>query len=186
MSLKGRCSTLLSLHPLFGPGVRNIKRKRIVWIPQSDPEREEAVARRLFPGATFIRATGEVHDRMVAITLGLTHFVNAVFAGIVEQENVENLREFGGTSFALQLLVSQTVLRDNASLLASIQVGNRYGPEYVERFLTEATRLARLAKSDRKGTEQFFESVRERMQGDPKFESSYRKAYSLVESLLDT
>ena len=185
VSLRGRCSTLLSLHPLFGPGIRTLKRKRIVWVPQTDPKREEAVARRLFPGATFVRATVEEHDRMMAITLGLTHFVNAVFAGIVEEEEVENLREFGGTSFALQLMVAQTVLRDNASLLASIQLGNRYGPEYVERFLTEATRLARLTKSDRKGTEQFFESVRERMRGDPKFELSYRKAYSLLESLLD-
>ncbi len=184
-TLKGKCSAALSIHPLFGPGVKSLRGKRIAFIPVFDREAELHLAKTLFPGADLIEMGADEHDQVMAATLGLTHFINAVYAKIIYDEGPERLRRLAGTSFALQQLVSQSIFHDDPSLLAAIQMGNRYGHKYLQRFIKEATDLAGRVGHDREATLSFFSTLRERMAADPAFKDSYRKAYAVLESIVE-
>ena len=69
----------LSIHPLFGPGTRQITRRKIAVIPILDEEAEKKIAKELFPEAEIIVIDAEKHDKAMALTLSLPHFMNIVF-----------------------------------------------------------------------------------------------------------
>lgn len=181
--LEGKCGVLLALHPLFGPGVRSLKGKRVVLTPIVDRRREVETARKLFPGAILVESSVEEHDRLMALALNLTHFVNTVFAKVVSEADLRRLRELGGTSFTLQVMLAESILHDDPGLLASIQVRNRFGEEYVGRYLQEASRLASLVKGNVDDVQRYFLDLRKKVSKDPGFEKSYEKTYAFLESV---
>ena len=147
----------LSIHPLFGSGAKGMAGERIALIPLRDQTVEEKLAKKFFPDAEIIVVNGELHDDAMALTLALTHFVNIIFASVVSEENLEFLRRLGGTTFMLQLALSEGVMTEKPSLYASIQIDNKYVTKYLEKFMSKAILLKEIIENkDFNGFIKFF------------------------------
>ena len=174
----------VSVHPLFGPGVQRLSGERVALIPVSDPGSELRSARRLFPEAEIVVVDVEEHDRAMALTLSLPHFLNIAFASIVGEEDLNMLKKLGGTTFALQLVLAEAVMTEDPDLYASIQMSNVYTTECQERFIERARILKeQIANKDVRGFQQFYADVRRSMAKDRDFAVAYERMYRALEAL---
>lgn len=174
----------LSVHPLFGSGAQGMAGEKIALIPVSDSASEEGLARRVFPEANIITVDLNTHDRVMALTLSLTHFMNIIFASIVGEEDVRLLKQLGGTTFSLQLIVSEAVMSEDPSLYASIQMTNEHTIEYIDKFLSSALELRSIIESrDVQRFIQFYGKVLEAILRDEDFGAAYGRMYRALKSL---
>jgi len=174
----------ISIHPLFGPGVKDLSEERIALIPISDSEVEVGVVRRLFPEAEVIVVGVREHDRVMALTLSIPHFMNMVFASLVGEEDLNLLKRLGGTTFTLQFTLCESVMSEKPSLYASIQMDNEYTAGYLERFISKAHHLMDLiCRRDREGFIKFYEDVRVALSRDEDFPDAYERMYKALKAL---
>jgi prephenate dehydrogenase len=176
--------TTLSIHPLFGPGVTKTAGEKIALVPVSDPSSEFKLAKTIFPKAELIVVDVEEHDKAMALALSLPHFLNLVFASVIGQEDINVLKKLGGTTFALQLVISEGVLSEDPSLYASIQIDNKFTAKILERFLSNAETLKRhITAKNSKGFQQFYADARTSLMKDSDFGIAYEKMYKVLEAL---
>jgi prephenate dehydrogenase len=174
----------LSVHPLFGPGVHGLSGERVALIPVSDPAGELGAAERLFPGAEIVVVDVEEHDRAMALTLSLPHFLNMAFASVIGEEDLSVLKKLGGTTFTLQLVLAEAVMNEDPDLYASIQMGNSYTVEYQERFIKAAETLKeQIAEKDGKAFAQFYADIRASILKDRDFACAYERMYRALAAL---
>jgi len=174
----------LSIHPLFGSGARGMAGERIALIPVSDQLVEEDLARRIFPEAKIVVVDFKVHDEIMALTLALTHFINIVFASVVGEEDISLLRRLGGTTFTLQLALSEAVMAEEPSLYASIQIDNEYTIKYLSKFMSKAARLKSIVESkDFGGFMELYRLTQEMISRDEEFAGAYERMYRALEAL---
>jgi prephenate dehydrogenase len=133
----------ISIHPLFGPGIKKINEEKIVLIPVNNPSSEMRIAKKIFPNATIIKIDQTKHDRIMAITLSLPHFMSMVFAEVIGEEDLEVLKKLGGPTFTLQLAISEAVMTEDPKLYAQIQMTNEYTKQFLNKFLSKAQTLKR-------------------------------------------
>ena len=182
--LAARGVRTLSLHPLFGPGVTKITGEKIALVPVSDPSAEFKLAKTIFPKAELIVVDAEEHDKAMALALSLPHFVNIVFASVIGQEDINVLKKLGGTTFALQLVISEGVLSEDPSLYASIQMDNKFTAKILDRFLSNAGTFKRyITEKNSRGFLQFYADARTSLMKDSDFGNAYEKMYKALEAL---
>jgi len=174
----------LSIHPLFGPGVTETAEEKIALVPVSDPSSELKLAKVIFPKAELIVVDVEEHDKSMALALSLPHFMNIVFASVIGQEDINVLKKLGGTTFALQLVLSEGVMSEDPSLYASIQMDNKFTEQILEKLLANVETLKRhIIEKDSKGFLQFFADVQTSLMKDSDFGMAYEKMYRALEAL---
>lgn len=137
---------VLSVHPLFGPGVKDLSGERIAVVPIEDVTSEIDLAKRIFPDMRIVHVDFERHDYVMALTLSLTHFINMVFASVLAEENLRELKSLGGTTFRMQLMLTESVMIEDPGLSASIQISNPYTIRQLQKFLSKAGELMRYIK----------------------------------------
>ncbi len=121
-------ATLVSLHPLFGPGATGVEGRVIVLTPINDERGEMEVAEKLFEGSKIIVMDEDRHDRAVAYSITLPQLLGYLHRGISGGEVV-----LPTTSGRLQALAS-AVEADDPPLAAEIACANDgYSIEIVER-----------------------------------------------------
>jgi prephenate dehydrogenase len=174
----------LSIHPLFGPGLQEISGEKIALIPVHNQSAEEALTKSLFPGARIITVECEKHDRVMALTLALTHFINIVFASVVSEEEMQILKQLGGTTFTLQLAISEGVMTEDPMLYASIQIDNEHTLNYLENFMLKANLLKEIVrKKDFDGFVEFYRVSRDSLSRDEDFPIAYERVYRALKAL---
>jgi chorismate mutase/prephenate dehydrogenase len=123
---------LVSFHPLFGPDVRMLSGRTIVFCHEGRRE-DLAVVRGLFneTSASLVDMSSEEHDRRMGLVLGLTHLANLVFARALSHSTVgaSELAEVAGVTFTKQLATTREVAAENPGLYFEIQALNRLTPE---------------------------------------------------------
>ena len=171
----------ISVHPLFGPGVQRLSDERIALIPVSELEAETEEARRLFPGAEIIPVDAETHDRAMALTLSAPHFINIAFASLLGEENLKLLKRLGGTTFTLQLILSEGVMSEDPHLYASIQMNNDYTVRYLDRLLTRMKSIKdMIARGDEEAFTNLYNVARAQLSRDEAFKDAYERMYRLL------
>ncbi|MCP8317086.1 MAG: prephenate dehydrogenase/arogenate dehydrogenase family protein [archaeon] len=176
--------TALSIHPLFGSGARTLKGKKIAVIPVKDSKKEVNLVQKFFPEAIIDVINAEEHDRIMALTLSLPHFLNMVFASTLSDEDINNLRRFAGPSFTLQLILAESMLTEKPNIYASIQIMNKHTYQCLEKLMNEAKALKEIIrKNKRKELISFFEQIRENFLKDIEAIKPYEKLYEIVERL---
>jgi prephenate dehydrogenase len=174
----------LSIHPLFGPGLQEIIGEKIALIPVHDQSTEEALAKSLFPGTRIITVDCEKHDRVMALTLALTHFINIVFASVIGEEDMQTLKQLGGTTFTLQLAISESVISEDPTLYASIQIDNEHTLNYLENFMLKANLLKEIIRrKDFDGFIEFYRVSRDLLSRDEDFPIAYKRVYRALKAL---
>lgn len=149
----------VSIHPLFGPGAKKLKGKRMVLVPVKDKEKELSAARSFFPEAEFIVRDAEEHDRMVSRTIQLVQLLSLIF-------NRLSPDEAWGTSTYMMRLVESTSLYGSENLIREVFELNPYTGELrdeVEKVLKEVF------------------SGNQRFKKKDYFEELYRKSYEIIE-----
>jgi len=174
----------LSIHPLFGPGADKLAEEKIVLVPLLEPASETILVRRFFPEADIIVVEAEEHDRIMALTLSLPHFLNIVFASVMSEEDLNVLKKLGGTTFTLQSVISEGVMTEDPRLYASIQMSNKYTVRYLEKTISRAETLKEyVARKDSKNFFQFYANICSSLSKDVEFSRAYERMYKALEAL---
>ena len=174
----------LSIHPLFGPGATTLKGKKVIVIPITKDAQLIEWIRGLFEedGAeTHVVASGEEHDRMIGITLSLTHFINIALAKTLSKYDIHEIKKFAGTTFTLQLMLIEAVLTEDPNLYYVIESTNPVFRDILDGFLKAAQDIASKIY-DRDAFVETFVEARENLSKDSDFASAYQRFYKALES----
>jgi chorismate mutase/prephenate dehydrogenase len=139
-SLRNNGLRLVSFHPLFGPDVRMLSGRTIVFCDEGRPEDLELISS-LFAetSARLVEMSSQEHDRRMGLVLGLTHLANLVFARALAHSQLaaSELEEVAGVTFNKQLQTTAEVAAENPGLYYEIQALNAITPE-TGRWLRQA------------------------------------------------
>jgi prephenate dehydrogenase len=175
----------LCIHPMFGPGASHIRDTRIILIPVKNQRRESKMVRTLMRGADIIvLPNAHIHDKYMAIMLGLTYYANIILANLLSTEDILYMEKIAGTFFRIQLLLIQGILSDDLGLIVSIISENTYTRKYISDFLDEADRLRNIIDA-REGNEfmRDLANVKSIFQQSSDLHMSYRQLYAIFTSL---
>ncbi len=129
---------VLPTHPMFGPRIRSLEGQVIVLTPQEKGTWYPRVVEFLnSEQARILETSPEIHDRMMSIVQGLTHFAYICIASVIErmQVDVKESRKFASPIYSLMLDMIARIVAQNPYLCYSIQTQNRYIREVHETFL---------------------------------------------------
>lgn len=130
-----------SIHPMFGAGARTLSDKVICLCDCGVPSATERVAA-LFreTAVTLVPLSLERHDEIASYVLGLSHFLNLLFARVLATSGLSfaELAAVGSTTFHSQFATTESVVRENPLLYYEIQKANRFS----ERVYRELERVA--------------------------------------------
>jgi chorismate mutase/prephenate dehydrogenase len=134
---------LVSFHPMFGPDVRMLEGRTIVFCSDAATD-DLAVVRGLFAdtSARLVDLDPDEHDRRMGLVLGLTHLTNLMFARAIVHSGISapELGEVAGVTFGRQISTTREVASENPDLYYEIQALNGVTPDtgaWLERALGE-------------------------------------------------
>jgi len=174
----------ICIHPMFGPGIKNIKGKNIIIVPIKDAQKELTATKLLFPGANFVTIDATEHDKKIAVILGLTHLINIAFANILAKDEKISLTEkMAGTTFKAQRIIAESILTESAELIETI-VSNTEVRKFGEEFQKDVSRL--LTYSQEGKSEEiinYVKSSQEKISKNVDLEKSSKKLSAMIKTV---
>jgi prephenate dehydrogenase len=169
-SAEKRGVKVASIHPMFGPLARGIRGRRIIAISTGKDTRGHKTMKHLLQGAHFFLTDQDIHDKHVALTLGLPHFLNMAFAMTLSKRgNLAEIRRFAGRTFNLQMLLAEAVA-DEPETIADIQIMNKEFLKVLRDFQRNIQSLARIVNQrDRAKLLARYKEIRKSLLTDPQF-----------------
>ena len=180
---------VLGTHPVFGPGARNITNHDFVLTPTSDGERTLAQKVREYleaRGAKVTLMTPLEHDEMMAVILGLSHFIAIVSADtLLSLDKLDRMKAVGGITYKVLLTLVESVISEDAELYASLQMNLPNMTEIEELFQRTGKIWGDLVRNrDRDKFVDRMNALRNKLkEGSPDFGKAYENMYKLVEGL---
>jgi prephenate dehydrogenase len=174
----------ICIHPMFGPGAKNMKSKNIILIPIKDAKSELSVTRALFPQAEFDTIDATEHDKKIAVILGLTHLINVVFANILAKDDKISLTEkMSGTTFKAQKIITESILTESPELIDTI-LSNPELRRYAEELWRDIGRLLTATQEGKsEDVIEYIKSSQERISKNVDLEKSYKKLSTMINSV---
>jgi len=119
---------LVSIHPLFGPGAREVKGKDFVMVPVRPGKRYIALKKLLTKlGARVTEMDAEEHDRVMAVVQCMTHFVLLVYLHSLKSlKGFKFVKKLRTPMFSRLMELAKSVLAGNPELYGELQVHNKY------------------------------------------------------------
>jgi prephenate dehydrogenase len=151
---------VLPCHPMFGPRIRSLDGQVIILTPNETGQWYSKVLKFLESENTrVIVTTPKIHDRMMSIVQGLTHFAYISIAATIEQLeiDVKESRKFASPIYSLMLDTIARITAQNPYLVYSIQTKNRYIEETHETFLKTFRELKEMIS--RENQEEFVDAM---------------------------
>ena len=69
----------ISVHPLFGPGAKTAKGKKIIHVPVKEREEEYKTVKQLFPEMEIATMSPDEHDNIVTHTIQLVQLLSMIY-----------------------------------------------------------------------------------------------------------
>ena len=184
-----KTGTTLGVHPMFGPGARDIANHNFVLTPTN--EAETALAQKIRSyletrGARVTLMTPQEHDEMMSVILGLAHFIAIVSADtLLSLDNLKQLEEIGGTTYKVLLTLAGSVISEEPELYASLQMSLPNVTKIEKLFKEKAKTWANLVKNkDRQEFINKMNTLKNSLEkGDLDFRKAYENMYKTVEGL---
>jgi len=129
---------VLPTHPMFGPRIRSLDGQVVVLTPGKTGVWYNKILKFLESENTrVIVTTPEIHDKMMSIVQGLTHFAYISIAATIEKLDIDvkESRKFASPIYNLMLDTIARITAQNPYLVYSIQNRNKYTKETHETFL---------------------------------------------------
>src|SRR5215207_2768672 len=90
----------ICIHPMFGPGASHTSRLKTIFIPVRNYTKEVEFVRQLFPNFEILPIENAIkHDHIMAVVLGLNHYMNIIFADVISSHIYKNLEFYYGNTF---------------------------------------------------------------------------------------
>jgi len=171
----------LSIHPMFGPGAKQLRDTKILIIPVRNKRKEQRLVKSLFNEAkTIVIKSPKYHDALMAVILGMVYYVNLLLGVTLSNENITFLKKFSGPTFNLQALLFESVLTDNSSLISSLLADNKELLKYLKKFNEESTKLFSLLTKNKVELEKTINKIKKDYPNKRNIASSYEKMYSIL------
>ena len=170
---------------MFGPGRMDLKQMKILLIPVKNEEIELKILNELFEGAIIaVISNPDIHDKLIAIVLGLTHYTNMVFASILSKQNFSCLSDVAGTTFEIQSLLAASIMTEEPDLVISLLLENQSVKEYIHNYLGESNKIATLIfKENDLDLKAKYLKTRSILRQQQNLELSYKRMYQIVEKI---
>ncbi len=179
----------LGIHPIFGPGARSIASQNFVLTPTNERERTLAQKIREYletRGAKVTLMTPQEHDEVMAVVLGLSHFIALVSADtLVSFDKLKQMEAIGGITYKVLLTLVESVISEDPELYASLQMSLPNMTEIEKLFQRRVKTWADLVKNrDKQEFVDRMNALRNRLEeGNPDFGKAYENMYKIVEEL---
>ncbi len=180
---------ILGAHPIFGPGAKSIANQNFVLTPTND--REKTLAQKVegyleTRGAKVTLMTPQEHDEVMAVVLGLSHFIALVSADtLVSFDKLKQMEAIGGVTYKVLLTLVESVISEDPELYASLQMSLPNMMEIEKLFQRRVKTWADLVGN--KDKQKFVErmgALKSRFEeGNPDFGKAYENMYKIVEGL---
>jgi prephenate dehydrogenase len=182
-------SLVLGTHPVFGPGAHNLANQNFVLTPTG--REEKALAKKVQQyleerGSRVTAISPAAHDEMMAVVLGLAHFISIVSADtIASAKRFPLLKAIGGTTYRVLLALVESVISEDPQLYAAIQMNIPDMVKVEASFQRNAREWSRLVKkADREGFIAKMTAVSQKLEkANPEFGKAYRNIYKITEWL---
>ncbi len=177
---------VLGTHPVFGPGARAVAGHNFVLTPTNPDEKQLADTVSEFltaRGASVRLMSPEEHDRLMAIILGLAHFISIVSAStLVDYGHLEEMESVQGITYRALVTLVESVLSEDPELYASLQMNLASLEGAQEIFIKNARMWTEIVKNkDRAAFVEKMRSLRNRFEANnPDFGRSYDNMYRLT------
>lgn len=180
---------VLGTHPVFGPGARGLANQNFVLTPTNEQENKLAERIKSYlktKGAKVSLMTPQEHDNMMAVILGLSHFIAIVSAdSLVSFDRLKEMEGIGGITYKVLLTLVESVISEDPELYASLQMNLPNLPDFQKRFQQNCKEWADLV--EQKDRQQFIsrmKTIREKLEANnPDFGKSYDNMYKITEGL---
>ncbi|MBA7493722.1 T-protein [subsurface metagenome] len=180
---------VLGIHPVFGPGARDVVNQNFVLTPTNDRERTLAQKIKEYleaRGAGVTVMTPQEHDEMMAVILGLSHFIALVSADtLLGFDKLKQMEAISGITFKVLLTLIESVISEDAELYASLQMSLPNMMEIEKLFQRKAKIWADLVKNeDKQKFVRRMNALKNKLKkANPDFGKAYEDMYKLVERL---
>lgn len=184
-----KTGTVLGVHPMFGPGARGIANQSFVLTPTNDDETALAQKVREYLETRRARVSlmsPDEHDEMMAIILGLSHFIAIVSADtLLSVDKLKQMKVIGGSTFKLLLTLAEGVISEDPEFYTSLQMNLPHVAEIEKLFQRKAKTWADLvANKDRQRFARRMNELKDRLyRVNPDFGRAYEDMYKLMEGL---
>lgn len=164
MQLADSGCKVVSIHPMFGPDIKLLSNKHVIFIDLGDSKSVSKVKKLFQP--TMVEQIDmqlEDHDRLVAYILGLSHVLNIAFMSVLSEsgEAAETLAKLSSTTFDAQLSIGENVVAENPHLYFEIQKLNNYSKSTLNALGDAVQRIINIIENDQ---EQAFVNIMDKAQ----------------------
>lgn len=180
---------VLGMHPMFGPGAKDTVNQNFVLTPTNGEEKALAQKIRDYleaRGAKVTVMTPKEHDEMMAVILGLSHFIAIVSADtLLSFDKFKQMEAIGGTTYKMLVMLIESVVSEDPELYASLQMHLPKLAEIEALFQKNSKIWADLVENkDRQKFVDRMNVLKDRLnRADPDFGKGYEKVYKIVEGL---
>ncbi len=180
---------VLGAHPMFGPGARSMRNQNFVLTPTNEDERALAQKVKEYletKGARVTLMTPHEHDEIMAIVLGLSHFIAIVSADtLLSLDKLKQMRTIAGTTYKVLLMLVEGVISRDPEFYATLQMYLPNMTEIEELFQRSSKAWADLVKNkDKQEFIRRMNNLRNSLgRAEPDFGEAYENMYKLVEEL---
>ena len=177
---------VLGTHPMFGPGAAAVSGRRFVLTPTSNEEQALAGIIRQYleeRGAKVAVMSPAEHDELMAVVLGLSHFIALVSADtLLSLVKLKGAEAVSGTTYRLLLTLAEAVVSENPDFYSSLQMNLPGIAKIEEFFIAKAGDWAAMVKDkDKQSFEDRMNYLKLKFaQEDPGFADAYDNAYRLL------
>ena len=150
-----------SLHPLFGPEVTTLHGRNVILCSLGNREADDKVLS-LFEetAANLLKMDCREHDRLMTMTLGISHALNLAFAGALSNSGISfgTLNSVASSTYSKQLATTLEVVQENMDLYFDIQRQCDYSEIFGKLALEVNSLKEMIAKDNRK---EFIEHIKQ-------------------------
>ena len=177
--------TYLCIHPMFGPATKRSKIIKNLLIPVRSRAKELAILNSIFPRSDVeVISSADLHDEYMAVVIGLTYYLNLVLGSILSKLDLGTVKSVAGTSFGMQVMITESILNDSPELVSSLLLENPYNKACINSFIAESKNIQRLISArDAKATKNCVEDIKTRLNKLTDTDKSYLKFYKAIEYL---
>lgn len=180
---------VLGTHPVFGPGARGVANHNFVLTPTNDSESALAEKVKSYLEARKAKVhlmTPQEHDDMMAVILGLAHYIAIVSADSLS--NLKRLKEMetiGGITYKVLLTLVESVISEDADFYASLQMSLPSLPQVQKGFQKSCREWTELVeRKDRQEFADRMKAIRNKLEADnPDFGKAYDNMYKIAQGL---
>jgi prephenate dehydrogenase len=181
----------VSLHPMFGPGIKDMNNYVMLVIRAGGSKVYDELIEdieNLFKsdGLIITETTPEVHDKRVSLTLGVPHMLNILFLTLLHKagEPLNELTRYTGTTFLLQKVFAESIIQREMDMFGEIQMENHEFYAVLELFETLLLQYKQIIKTKNKSEfDTIFSQGLLYSQKDDHFALSYQYFYEFMKIL---